>query len=89
MCGPRAPWTPAQRGLSHATPLGGCYVSGHDPSPPHAGGRVTPERGFPRQAAEASTSAAARTVVTAPAPVTDPLSGSAPSSAITKYEVAR
>jgi len=35
------------RGLSHATPLGGCYVTGHDPSPAHAGGRVTPDRGFP------------------------------------------
>ena len=26
------------RGLSHATPLGGCCVTGHDPSPAHAGG---------------------------------------------------
>ena len=26
------------RGLSHATPLGGCYVTRHDPSPAHAGG---------------------------------------------------
>jgi len=54
--GPRAPWTPAQGGLCHTTPLGGCYVSGHDPSPAYAGGRVTPERGFPphsRAAAEA------------------------------------
>ena len=37
------------RGLSHATPLGGWYVTGHDPSPAHAGGRVTPDRGFPPQ----------------------------------------
>jgi len=35
------------RGLSHATPLGGCCVTVHDPSPAHAGGRVTPDRGFP------------------------------------------
>jgi len=35
------------RGLSHATPLGGCYVTGHDPYPAHAGGRVTRDRGFP------------------------------------------
>lgn len=35
------------RGLSHATPLGGCYVSGHDPSPAHAGGRFTPDRWLP------------------------------------------
>jgi len=34
-------------GLSHATPQGGCYVTGHDPSPAHAGGRVTRDRGFP------------------------------------------
>jgi len=34
-------------GPSHATPLGGCYVTGHDASPAHAGGRVTPDRGFP------------------------------------------
>jgi len=40
-------------------------------------------------AAEAPTSAAARTAVTAPAPVTDPLIGSARSSPITKHEVAR
>jgi len=38
------------RGLSHALPLGGCYVTGHDPSPAHAGGRVTADTGFPRQA---------------------------------------
>jgi len=31
-----------QRGLSHATPLGGCYVTGHDPSPAHAGGSCHP-----------------------------------------------
>jgi len=49
VCGPRATWTPAQGGLSHTTPLGGCYVTGHDPSPAHAGGRVTPDRGFPPQ----------------------------------------
>jgi len=35
------------RRLSHITPLGGCYGTGHDPSPAHAGGRVTPVRGFP------------------------------------------
>jgi len=38
------------RGLSHAKPLGGCFVTGDDPSPAHAGGRVTPDRGFPQQA---------------------------------------
>jgi len=42
------------RGLSHATPLGGCYVTGHDPSPAHAGGRVTPDRGFPPHTPHAS-----------------------------------
>jgi len=35
------------RGMSRATPLGGCYVTGHDPSSAHAGGRVTPDRGLP------------------------------------------
>jgi len=30
------------RGLSHATPLGGCYVTGQDPSPAHAGGSCHP-----------------------------------------------
>jgi len=30
------------RGLSHATPLGGCCVTGHDPSPAHAGGSCHP-----------------------------------------------
>ena len=49
MCGPQAPWTSAQGGLSHAMPLGGWYVTGHDPSPAHAGGRVTPDMGFPPQ----------------------------------------
>ena len=47
MCGPRAPWTPAQGGLSHATLLGWRYVTGHDPSPAHAGGRVTSDKRFP------------------------------------------
>jgi len=37
------------KGLCHTTPLGGCYETGHDPSPAHAGGRVTPDRGFPPQ----------------------------------------
>ena len=37
------------RGLSHATPLEGCYMSGHDPSPAYARGRVTPDRRFPPQ----------------------------------------
>jgi len=37
------------RGLSHATPLGGCCMTGHDPSPAHTGGRVTPDRGLPPQ----------------------------------------
>jgi len=36
------------RGLSHATPRAGCYVTGHDPSPAHAGGVVSPlTGGFP------------------------------------------
>jgi len=36
------------RGLSHATPLGGCYVTDHDPCPAHAGGVVsTLTGGFP------------------------------------------
>jgi len=30
------------RGLSRATPLGGCYLPGHDPSPAHAGGSCHP-----------------------------------------------
>jgi len=30
------------RGLSHATPLGGCCVTGHDPSLAHAGGSCHP-----------------------------------------------
>jgi len=34
-------------GLSHATLLERCYVTSHDPSPAHAGGRVTPDREFP------------------------------------------
>jgi len=37
------------RGLSHATPLERFYVTVHDPSPAHSGGRVTPDRGFPPQ----------------------------------------
>jgi len=44
------PWgylDPRPRGLSQATPVGGCCVPGHDPSPAHAGGCVTPDRGFP------------------------------------------
>ena len=48
MYGPRAPWTPAQWGLSQATLLGGCYLTGHDPSPAHAGGRGTPDKVFPQ-----------------------------------------
>jgi len=35
------------KGMSHATPLEGYYVTGQDRSPAHAGGRVTPDRGFP------------------------------------------
>jgi len=36
------------RGLSHATPLGGCCVTVHDPSPAHAGGSCLPfQGGFP------------------------------------------
>jgi len=38
------------RGLSRATPLGTCYVTGRDPSPAHAWGRVTPVSGFLPQA---------------------------------------
>ena len=44
----------APRGLSHATPLGGCCVTVHDPSPAHAGGSclpcqgVSPTLSFPR-----------------------------------------
>ena len=30
------------KGLSHALPLGGCFVSGHDPSPAHALGPCHP-----------------------------------------------
>jgi len=45
--GPRTLWTPYQGGLSHATPLGVCDVSGHSASPAHAGGGVAPDRGFP------------------------------------------
>jgi len=33
------------RGLSHATPLGGCCVTVHDPSPAHAGGSCHPCQG--------------------------------------------
>jgi len=33
------------RGLSHATPLGGCCVTVHDPSPAHAGGSCLPCQG--------------------------------------------
>jgi len=33
------------RGLSHATPLGRCYVTGHDPSPAHAGGSWQTKQG--------------------------------------------
>ena len=33
------------RGLSHATPLGGCCVTAHDPSPAHAGGSCLPCQG--------------------------------------------
>jgi len=36
------------RGLSHATPLGGCCVTVRDPSPAHAGGSCLPcQGGFP------------------------------------------
>jgi len=35
------------RGVFHAIPLGGCYVSRRDPSAADSGGRVTPDRGFP------------------------------------------
>jgi len=45
MCGPGAPWTPPPRGLSHATPLVGCCVTVHDPSPAHAGGSCHPCQG--------------------------------------------
>jgi len=45
MCGPGAPWTPPPRGLSHATPLVGCCVTVHDPSPAHAGGSRHPCQG--------------------------------------------
>jgi len=45
MCGPGAPWTPPPRGLSHATPLGGCCVTVHDPFPAHAGGSCHPCQG--------------------------------------------
>jgi len=33
------------RELSHATPLGGCCVTVHDPSPAHAGGTCHPFQG--------------------------------------------
>ena len=33
------------RGLSHATPLGGCCVTVYDPSPAHAGGSCLPCQG--------------------------------------------
>jgi len=33
------------RGLSHATPLGGCYMTGHDPSLAHAGWSCHPWQG--------------------------------------------
>ena len=47
---PRAPWPPTRpRGVSHATPLWGCYVIVRDPSPAHAGSPVTTDRGFPPQ----------------------------------------
>ena len=40
------------RGLSHATPLAGCYLTGHDPSQAHAGGVVSPlTGGFPHRVA--------------------------------------
>jgi len=42
VCGPRAPWPPAPGGVSYATPLQGCFVSGRDPSPAHAGGPCHP-----------------------------------------------
>ena len=45
------------RGLSHGTPLGGCYVTGHDPSPAHSGGRVTPYKGSPPQGRRAAPAA--------------------------------
>jgi len=32
------------KGVSHATPLGGCCVSGHDPSSAHAGGPCHPSQ---------------------------------------------
>ena len=35
-------------GLSHATPLGGCCVTVHDPSPAHAGGSGHPCQGVSR-----------------------------------------
>jgi len=45
------------KGLSHATPLGGCCVTVHDPSPAHAGGSCLPcQGGFPHR--EASVAAA-------------------------------
>jgi len=47
VCGPRASWPPAQGGQFLATPLGWCYVTGHDQSPAQSWGRVTRDRGFP------------------------------------------
>jgi len=44
------PWGPLDtrpRGLSHATPPGGCCVTGHDRPRLMPGSRVTPDRGFP------------------------------------------
>jgi len=43
---PSGSLTTRPRGLSHATPLGGCYVVVRGPSPAHAGSRVTPDRQF-------------------------------------------
>jgi len=47
VCGPRAPRTPTQGGCPTLPPREVCYVSGHDPSPTHAGGHVTPDSGIP------------------------------------------
>ena len=44
------------RGLSHATPLGGCCVTVHDPSPAHAGGSCLPcQGGSPTKSTRAHT----------------------------------
>jgi len=37
------------RGMSRATPLGGCYVAVCDQSPAHAGIRITSDWGIPTQ----------------------------------------